>query len=48
MNEIYLDRDHILVETNTYINNGDMVVAIIDGSETTLNKFHKACNINSS
>lgn len=44
MNEIYLDGDHILVETNTYINNGDMVVAIIDGFETTLKEFHKAFN----
>jgi len=36
-----LDHDYIVARKQTYANNGDIVVALIDGEETTVKRFFK-------
>ena len=36
-----LDGDYIVVRKQNYANNGDIVVALIDGEETTVKRYFK-------
>lgn len=36
-----LDHDYIVVRKQNYANNGDIVVALIDGEETTVKRFYR-------
>ena len=36
-----MDGDYILVERTQQVNDGDVVVALVDGSETTLKRFYR-------
>ena len=36
-----LDGDYVLVEKTKVAHNGDIVVALVEGSETTLKRFYK-------
>ena len=38
-----LDGDYIVVRKQNYANNGDIVVALIDGEETTVKRYFKRC-----
>ena len=39
-----LDEDIAILEKTTEVNNGDIVVALIDGQEATLKRFRKKTN----
>src|SRR6185295_3095764 len=39
--EAILDGDYVLVEKTKIARNGDIVVALVDGSDTTLKRFYK-------
>jgi repressor LexA len=39
--EAILDGDYVLVEKTKVAHNGDIVVALVDGSDTTLKRFYK-------
>ena len=39
--EAILDGDYVLVEKAQTARNGEIVVALVDGSETTLKRFYK-------
>ncbi len=41
MDEAILDGDYILVEKTNVVHNGEIVVALVDGAETTLKRIYK-------
>ncbi len=44
MDEAILDGDYILVEKTSVVHNGEIVVALVDGAETTLKRIYKEGN----
>jgi repressor LexA len=41
MDEAILNGDYILVEKTNIVNNGEIIVALVDGTETTLKRIYK-------
>ncbi|MBQ8623310.1 MAG: transcriptional repressor LexA [Oscillospiraceae bacterium] len=41
INAAILDGDTVIVEQTTYAENGDIVVALVDGSDATVKRFYK-------